>query len=225
MTGPETEAAGGSLRDLAVSRRLADRRAVAEDEVRRLIDAGLALMRDDPTGNARIADIVRRAGVSNDVFYRSFGGKDELMAAVSDDGARRLISYVRHARDKAPDPAGQIRLCVTAIMHQADDPEAAATARTVLRHVGRAPGFRREGGVDVQAGLGEVLGTSFAALGSADPARDGMLAAGAALMLMQRYLWAGRPPAPADVDHLLDWILRAVTPPPGRRAARTRKTP
>jgi hypothetical protein len=65
----------------AVSRSLASRRSTYVEEVQRLLDAGLALMvegQDAP----RVADIVRRSGLSNQAFYRHFASKDELIVAV-----------------------------------------------------------------------------------------------------------------------------------------------
>src|SRR5215212_4521030 len=122
-----------SLVSRAVRRRTGDRQVAAEAEIRRLLDVGLALMAEDPAANPRIADIVGRAGVSNDAFYRAFRGKDELMAAIADDGARRLISYVRHQRDKESEPGRRVRASIEAVLSQATDPGIAATTRAVLR--------------------------------------------------------------------------------------------
>src|SRR5215217_9656564 len=122
-----------SLMAQAVRRRSGDRVAAAEAEVRRLLDVGLALMTEDPATAPKVADIVRRAGVTNDAFYRAFRGKADLMAAIADDGARRLIGYVRHQRDKQTEPTAQLRACVEAVFSQAVDPRIAATTRAVLR--------------------------------------------------------------------------------------------
>src|SRR6476620_1080023 len=66
-------------------------------EVRRLLDAGREVMRRNGTsGRARVADIVAAAGLSNEAFYRHFASKDALVAAILDDGALRLRSYLEH---------------------------------------------------------------------------------------------------------------------------------
>src|SRR5215211_3424623 len=109
-----------SLLVQAVRRRTGDRVAAAEAEVRRLLDVGLELMTEAPESTPKVADIVRRAGVSNDAFYRAFGGKAELMAAIADD--------------KAPDPREQLAGSVRAVMRQAADPVVADTTRAVLRN-------------------------------------------------------------------------------------------
>ena len=199
-----------SLVELAVRRRTADRQAAAEDEVRRLLDVGLELMREDPNGNPKIADIVRRARVSNDAFYRSFRSKDDLMAAIADDGARRLLEYVRHQRAKTADPADQVRACVAGVFKQVTEPEIARTTRAVVMNIKRADGGTP--GVRLRDQIGELIAESLAELGSPDPARDGHVAACAMFGVMEQYLWAERTPDAADQDHLLDWILRAARP-------------
>jgi AcrR family transcriptional regulator len=205
VSSPPTEE---SLAELAVRRRTADRQAAAEDEVRRLLDVGLELMREDPAGNPRIADIVRRARVSNDAFYRAFRSKDELMAAIADDGARRLLSYLRHQRGKAGDPAGEVRACVVGVLQQAADPDIARTTRAVMRTV-RPADSTGAPGVRLRRAIGELIAESLAALGRTDPARDGHVAACAVFGLMEQFLWSESSPDDADVEHLLSWILRA----------------
>src|SRR6266704_2895492 len=80
---------------------LARRGADYVGEVRRLLDAALDVMRERGTvSRARVADIVAAAGLSNDAFYRHFPSKDALVAALLEDGAERLASYVAHQMDK-----------------------------------------------------------------------------------------------------------------------------
>jgi AcrR family transcriptional regulator len=201
-----------SLAAVAVRRRIGGRQAVAEDEVRRLLAVGLELTRGDPSGNPKIADIVRIAGVSNDAFYRAFRSKDDLMAAIVDDGARRLISYVEHMRDKAVDPIGQVRGCIGAILKQAADPEVAATSRAVFRHAARVDQARVTGSVDVRRGLALLLVDPLARLGSPEPTQDALVAAGAIFAAMETFLWAEQAPTQGDADHLLRWLLRASRP-------------
>jgi len=205
MTGQEDSAE--SLVAQAVRRRTGDRYAAAEHEVRRILDVGLALMREDPDGNPKIADIVRRAGVSNDAFYRAFRSKHDLMAAIVDDGSRRLLDYVRHQRDKADDPLGKIRACVVAVLQQAANPEVARTTRAVLRHTQGAPTSHAPT-VLVRERIAELLAESLAERGSPDPARDAMVGACAAFSLMEQFLWTQRTPSDADVDHVVAWISR-----------------
>ena len=214
MTGPSSAPPAGdddSLVAQAVRRRTGDRQALAEEEIRRLLDVGLRLMQEDPAGSPRVADIVAAAGVSNDAFYRAFRGKDELMAAIADDGARRLIGYVRHQRDKAGEPADRVRACIAAVFGQAVDPQVAATTRAVLRQTTRAPS-REVGAMAVRDQLAKELIEPLRALPSADPQRDALVVACATFSLMEHFLWSGQPPAAADVDHFVGFVLRGLVP-------------
>ena len=84
---------------------LAEREAEYSDEVQRLLDAGLAVMaRSGTSASPRVADIVSEAQVSNDAFYRHFSSKEDLVLAVAEAGAERLVSYVSHQMNKHPDP-------------------------------------------------------------------------------------------------------------------------
>lgn len=211
MTSPQAEddrLGGESLAAQAVRRRTGDRHAAAEDEVRRLLDAGLAVMRANPAGNPKIAEIVRRAKVSNDAFYRAFRSKDDLMAAIADDGARRLLGHLRHQCDKHTDPVKQIRVCVEAVFKQAADPAVAATTRAVLRNA--TPGAKSaSGGVELRQRVADLLVEPLTACGSRDPARDAVAAACGMFAVMEQFLWSERAPMTADIDHLVSWIVSA----------------
>jgi AcrR family transcriptional regulator len=200
-----------TLLERAVRRRTGDRMATAEHEVRRMIDVGLALMRDNSGGSPKIADIVREAGVSNDAFYRAFRGKEDLVAAIVDDGTRRVLAYVAHQRDKVADPAGQLRQCVRAVLRQAGDPAAAATARAVLANASRHAGERAVGLVPLADSLAEVLLPPLAGLGSSDPGRDARALAWTLAGAVEHFVLSEQIPSAEDVDHLGHWALRAVT--------------
>ena len=208
-TAPVGDRPAESLAAQAVRRRTGDRQAVAEEEVARLLEVGLRLIQEDPTGGPRVADIVRAAGVSNDAFYRAFRGKDDLMAAIADDGARRLLGYVRHQRDKHPDAATQVRACIEAVFSQATDPGIAATTRAVLRSAARARPAAA-GVVDVRGQLAAELVEPLRALPSADPGRDAVVVAVATFAVMEQFLWAERVPTAEDVAHLVRFTLRGV---------------
>jgi AcrR family transcriptional regulator len=199
--------ADDSLLALAARRRTGDRLAAAEEEVRRLLDVGLELMRENPDGGLRISDVVRRAGVSNDAFYRAFRSKDDLMAAIADDGARRLAGYVRHQRDKADDPVAQVRSVVRAVLAQAGDRAVAVTTRAVLRNATRSRRSGASEGLEVRGQVAELLVPSLVALGSPSPERDALLASGAVFALMEQFLWAEREPSDPDVDQVVSWIV------------------
>jgi AcrR family transcriptional regulator len=204
-------AAQPSLVDAAVERRLAVQQRSAEHEVHRLLAVALELMvRGGTTGPPRVADIVQAAGVSNDAFYRSFRSKDDLVAAVVDEGARRLVTYVRHRMEREADPAAQVRAGVEAVMKQASDREVAAATRAVFHNASRVADRRTTDRVHLTAWIGGLFETPLRALGVPDPERDARVAALVALAAMRHFIWAEDAPTGADVDHLVGFVLRGV---------------
>jgi AcrR family transcriptional regulator len=116
--------------ELAVTERsLRNRAATYADEVRRLIDAAYAVMRDTGAIDPRVSDIVAAAGLSNQAFYRHFRGKDELLLAVLDDGQHRLVDTLERRMRRAQPGAPRIAAWIEAILDQARNPEAAANTR------------------------------------------------------------------------------------------------
>ena len=117
---------GPSLAEQAAGRSTADLVAARTDEAQRLMDAGMAVMvRRGTSSRATVAEIVREAGLSNQAFYRHFAGKDDLVAAIIDAGARRLVSYAGHRMEMFDDPLDQVRAWVQAVLSQGTDPKVA----------------------------------------------------------------------------------------------------
>ena len=120
-------------------RTLARRGAGYVEEVRRLLDAALAVMRaGGPDARARVADIVAAAGLSNDAFYRHFPSKDALVTALIDDGSARLRGYLAHQMAKESTPDGRIRRWVEGVLSQARGDVAEATL-AVMVNAGARP--------------------------------------------------------------------------------------
>jgi AcrR family transcriptional regulator len=189
---------------------LARKEAAYAEEVRKLLDAGLDVMRRcGTTSRPRVADIIAAAGLSNDAFYRHFRSKDALVAALVADGALRLRSYLDHQMEKEPTPEAKVRRWVEGVMSQAEG-EVAATTLAVLWNgdtvaAGSAPG--RDAANAAPAGL---LAEPFAALGSARPELDAALAAHAVFGRLAELLWQGTHADAAELDHLAAFCLGAV---------------
>src|SRR2546421_328160 len=99
-------------------------------EVRRLLDAGLDVMRACGTASRpRVSDIVTAAGLSNDAFYRHFASKDAPVAAILEDGRERLTGYLIHKLAKEATPEGKERRWVEGILSQATDDDIASATR------------------------------------------------------------------------------------------------
>ena len=210
-TAGAAEAGPPDVAGRIVRRSLAKREGEYAGEVRRLLDAALALMqRRGTSSRPRVADIVAAAGLSNDAFYRHFRSKDDLVNALLEDGAERLRGYLAHQMAKARTPETQVRRWVEGVLAQADGDVAAATL-AVLWNGSSADGGQAAGRHFAAAPLASLLADPFAALGSDAPEFDAALAAHATLGLLSDCLWRGAAPSRGETDRTIDFCLRAVS--------------
>ena len=182
------------------------------DEVRRLLDAALAIMgTHGTTARARVADIVAAAGVSNDTFYRHFSSKDALVVALLEDGTERLASYIAHQMSKESTPERRVRRWVEGVLSQTGE-EAASTTLAVLWNGSSIGTGVTAGRHNASVPLAALLHEPFAALGSADPELDASLVAHATLGKMADYLWARTRPSRAETEHITRFCIGVATP-------------
>ena len=194
-------------------RALAKRGASYTNEVRRLLDAALNIMRERGTGSPpRVADIVAAAGLSNEAFYRHFKSKDALVAALLEDGADRLYSYVAHQVAKETEPREQVRRWVGGVLAQAAA-DTAATTRAVLWNAS-SPSTDLAS-PPPSARLAALLHEPFARLGSADPRFDAELVAHAVFGKLADYLTERVEPSAADIERISGFCVKVVTPAGG----------
>ncbi len=190
---------------------MAEREAEYSDEVQRLLDAGLAVMaRSGTSASPRVADIVSEAQVSNDAFYRHFSSKEDLVLAVAEAGAERLVSYVSHQMSKHPDPHRQITTWVSCIMQQAADPSIAEPTRAVLWNAASVSDRSRTDKNDAYADLAEILIEPLTGCGSNDPRRDADAITATVFTLLQRFLRDRVEPSQDDINHLISYCLAAI---------------
>jgi AcrR family transcriptional regulator len=215
----------GNSNDIAsriAQQSLAKRGADYATEVRRLLDAALEVMRQCGTkSRPRVADIVAGAGLSNDAFYRHFPSKDALVAAILEDGAQRLTSYLAHQMSKESTPQGKVRRWVAGVMSQAGDEDIAATTLAVLWNgdsIGEGLGSGRPSASEQ---LARLLHEPLAQLGSSDPVLDASLVAHATVGKLSDHLWARARPTRSEIDHITEFCLRATT----HRSARANRKP
>jgi AcrR family transcriptional regulator len=190
---------------------LARRGAEYASEVRRLLEAALAVMREcGTTSRPRVSDIVACAGLSNEAFYRHFKSKDALVTAILEDGAQRLGSYLAHQMSKESIPEEQVRRWVAGVLSQADR-DIADTTLAVLWNGGSVGDGLASGRHFASAPLGALLEEPFASLGSDHPALDASLAAHAVLGRLSDHLWRRTQPEPEEPDRITAFCLRAVS--------------
>jgi AcrR family transcriptional regulator len=202
-----------SVAEVIARQKLAKREAQYASEVRRLIDAGREVMHAcGTTSSPRVADIVAAAGLSNDAFYRHFPSKEALVAAIIEDGASRLESYLAHQMAKESTPEGQVRAWVRGVMSQAADDDIAATTRAVLWNGARISDGLGPTRPSHAATLAQPLREPFAELGSDDPSADAALAAHATIGKLSDSLGERIRPTAKQIDHIVDFCLAVVVP-------------
>lgn len=190
-------------------RTLAARGTDYSDEVRRLLDAGREVMRQNgTTAKARVADIVTAAGLSNDAFYRHFASKEALVAAILEDGAERLASYLHHQMEKETTPEGKVRRWIEGVLSQAADDEIATATLAVLWNAGNDA--NRLNDPSTSARLAPLLHEPLRQLGSTDAELDALLAAYAIIGKLNDYLWQRTRPTPAETEGMLAFCVSAV---------------
>lgn len=116
-------------------------RPVSEADVlserQRLIRSGVAEMADKSSVDPRVADIVRRAGLSNKAFYRHFKSKDELLYAVLEESMRIQADEFEARLSPEAKPLERVRTWIWGVLELALDPELSAAHRPLLVHQGR----------------------------------------------------------------------------------------
>jgi AcrR family transcriptional regulator len=205
-----------SIAARSVERALAPRQAVYREEVERMVRAGVRVMQRHGDFDPRVGEVVREAGLSNQVFYRHFRSKDEFLLAVLDDGVRELVGYLEHRTASGASPRKRVRRWLKGILAQAQDPEAAAATRPfVIPQARLAERFPEEIDASIrrliaplEAAIAE--GAESGELVSADPARDARMLYDIALAWLQRALLADTPPSGKDARHLVAFALRGL---------------
>ena len=92
------------------------RRFEAEDELRILLDAALAVMERNGYVDAAVADILREADLSTRSFYRHFESKDQLLCALYRREARAAAARLQAKVDAASDPRAALDAWIDEIL-------------------------------------------------------------------------------------------------------------
>jgi AcrR family transcriptional regulator len=74
-----------------------------------LLQASLELLRHPASGDFTLREIARRAGVSHNAPYRHFRDKDDLLAAIAEQGFERLTAAIQSAAGKGQTPFQQLQ--------------------------------------------------------------------------------------------------------------------
>lgn len=175
---PENPAIRASAVSQAAERSLRGKREAAEQEVGRLVEAALALIRGTGQLEPRVSEIVREAGLHNQAFYRHFESKRELLVAVLDHGIELLAGYLEHRMQAEVTPEDRVRAWLAGMLAQALDPDAADATRPFVLARGRLadsyPNEVRESEQRLRALVRSAIADGVAAgdFANADPERD-----------------------------------------------------
>jgi AcrR family transcriptional regulator len=199
-----------------VGRALSDRQDATLKEIRRLMEAGYAVMRETGQLEPRVSEIVRAAGLSNQAFYRHFKSKDELLLAILDDGQRTLVGYLQHRMQGVAGPLEAVRRWLEGVLVQAVHPRAARATRPFVIHRARlAERFpeevRRTNRLLVEplaAALAEAVAAGLVPDGDAE--RDADALYHLAMGWMQLKLVEGGDPTAEDAAHVADFGMRGL---------------
>ena len=107
------------------------------EEAQRLIQAGAEEIRDKGNVSPRVADVVRRAGLSNKAFYRHFKSKEELLLAVLEEGMHQRVAEFEKRMAAAVSARGRVEAWIEGVLVLATDPEEARAARPLYVYQAR----------------------------------------------------------------------------------------
>jgi len=195
---------------------LAGRREAYREEVGRLVRASFELIAETGRLEPRVSEIVRRAGLSNQAFYKHFRSKDELLLTVLDEGVRLLAGYLRHRMEKQASAEDRVRAWLEGMAAQALAPEAAAATRPFAFSRARLSDLFPEEVEDSERQLTALLHDAIAAgvasgeLPDADPARDAETLYTLGMGWVQRKLAQPTPPDAEDARELVDFALAGM---------------
>ena len=211
----ETGGSPGAVR--SAERVIEPRYSAYGEEAQRLIQAGVVELAEKGTLDPRVADIVRRAGLSNKAFYRHFKSKDELLLAVLEEMMRQRVSDFETQLADGTEPLDRVRAWIWAVLETAFDPERAAVQRPLLVHQGRLLGSLSDalwGHVAYLVGLLQSALEDAQAEGQLDsqvePARDAEVIYHLAMGWMHGRVIARVIPPREEAERVLEYAMRGL---------------
>jgi AcrR family transcriptional regulator len=121
-----------SLRDRSVERAVKPRHARSSEQVARILQAAVELIRDTETLDLRVTDVIATAGVSNRAFYQHFSGKTELLITVLEEGNRRYMERVERRMARGRTHLEAVESWIRGLLARAQDPHPATDTRPFL---------------------------------------------------------------------------------------------
>lgn len=214
---------GPPLAERAAARSTARLVAARAHEAELLMTAGAAVMlRCGTTRRAPVAEIVRESGLSNQAFYRHFAGKDDLVAAIVDEGARRLRDYLSHLMAKESDPAEAIRAWIRGVLRQACDPDVAEATRAINWNRSVLAGEADVAARQAESMIWHLLIEPLEQAGSVDAECDGYLVSKLTFGVLIETLWLEAPPTEDEMEYVVEFCMAGIAARLPHRSGRRR---
>ena len=213
---PPSDKPTASVAERTIERTLSEPYSAARQEVARLLDAARETMRETGSVDPRVSEIVRRAGSSNQAFYRHFRSKDELLLALLDQGLRELVEQLETRMAEASAAANKVERWIAGIVRQATDPEAARSARPFVANRARLaeqfPDEERRCVALLVEPLERAIkeGAASGEFDLADPGRDAEAIYHLAMGWMQSRMFNDEPGDSDDLGRLTAFAMRGL---------------
>jgi AcrR family transcriptional regulator len=210
-------AVGSSLLEQAIERAENDRES-GEAEVRALVSATFDVIAETGSLDPQVREILRRAGLSRQVFYRHFASKDELLLVVLDESRQIVAAYLQKRVARVDGASAKLRAWIDGVLRQAQDPEAARRTRpfavTGRRLEARFPEQFAKSQLVITKPLAEIIraGIRERVFESRRPDDDAQIIYDAVFLRQNRHLLLCTAPTRKATDDLHDFALRALRP-------------
>ncbi len=173
-----------------------------------ILDAAREVFGEMGYESATVRDIIRRTGLAAGTFYNYYRSKEEVFAALAEEGARRFAPILRAEREKAPDFPTFVRGAILAYFRYLADEHANWVAR---RPPGEPHPQVRGETPETAAVFGEVKGAILEeiARGGA-PAADADYLAAACIAMAREVGDKMLERRPIDIEGAAEFVLQMI---------------
>jgi AcrR family transcriptional regulator len=193
-----------------VARAVEPRRTRANEEIRALVEAGLAVLRREGAAGLTVGEVLRVAGLSTRAFYRHFRSKDELVLAIYERESDAAQARLRERVATATSPHAALVVWVDETLALAYDPRRARRTRVLLAEGRRLEADHPREFAAIVDGVVAPLAAVLRAHGSPEPERDARTVHAVTWSLVAERLAGGTLPLDAARAHVLRFVAPAL---------------
>ena len=188
----------------------------SEAEVRAFVAATLDTITEIGSLDPPIRDILRRSGLSRQVFYHYFDSKDDLLLATLAAGWRIVATYVDQRVAAAESPQAKLQAWIAGVMRQAQSSDVSRLTKpfafTGHRLEPRYPAEYADARRSLVGSLARIIddGVAAGAFTTDEAHRDALAIYDAVFARQNRYIVLGELATRDDVEALARFALRAL---------------